>query len=69
MAVIDHPQARKREREREKRNGKNERKRRKKIKERKRKWTKMFGDFDLLYLTNKTTIISKNKERKKGFDS
>lgn len=28
----------------------------------------MFGDFDLIYLTNKTTIISKNKERKKGFD-
>ena len=26
-------------------------------------------DFDLLYLTNKNTIISQNKERKKGFDS
>ncbi len=60
MAVIDHPQARKRERERRGMG---------KMKERKRKWTKMFGDFDLLYLTNKTTIISKNKERKKGFDS
>jgi hypothetical protein len=34
MAVIDHPQARKRERE--KRNGKNERKRRKKIKRKKK---------------------------------
>ena len=68
MAVIDHPQARKRERERRGMRKMKEREE-KKIKERKRKWTKMFGDFDLLYLTNKTTIISKNKERKKGFDS